>query len=413
MANIDVKKLFDTISLLNGIDKYVPSDVPDTPLSGDRMMIIPKFLDRKCFVLGDNDVGMQSLLNPNELFFVAAENYLSLVAAKHPHPIIVAILRAFLLSRGFLGRLATDPNLIVANFARRAEIKVVKPTTKITLDDKFEIVDIDRELIPLHEYFMSDIMEDIPILVSLLPVFAAIQFQKTNHHYIDNADYSDAYFKHFKSAMQEPLAQKYNKVSIIYDAVHWLGPYNMECFKENLLKSPSGLLPRGIMLKAHSAPAGSALILTQRAVWNAIGAFPGTEELIRSYTPQLTLVNEMAETIMQNRLAYHVFSKLFNVPSELESKAFKDAILCASQLAAIGQAFLDSIAVGSDLAKAKALRKHSEQNLGLYNIAKSAFDGAMIKARKEARTKSISQALVPRITQEKAPPKEPEIEQIV
>jgi hypothetical protein len=142
------------------------------------------------------------------------------------------------------------------------------------------------------------------------------------------------------------------------------------------------------------APAGTALITTQAAVWRAILIYPGTEGLSVKYAKELRLLNEMNNTIRQSRLDFHVFSVLYGSPGRLEENAVKDAMNAAASLAAIAQGFLETIAVDSDLGKAKSLKKHAEQNIALFTIAKAAFAGAQARLKKDAKVKSISQVVI-------------------
>jgi hypothetical protein len=415
-----IAELMGTLTKLNGVDQYVPALMPDTALVGDKAMHIPVSLFTKVHVQDVTKIGTSSLLSSVEVFHVASVNFDSLVKANHPHAAEVSVLRALIASRGFSveANPIKDGDLITAKFCKKPEIVAVKDNKKIGLNEAGIITRIDAVYLPLVNRLKDADNEDFTKMVALLPTFAAIEFQKTNHHYVDDEFYKETYARHFKSAQLKELEPKWNRISIIYDAVHWLGPWNMEHYKENLRSNPSGLLPRGIAIKSRPAPAGTALCRTQVAVWKAIAVYPGGQQLINMYGSHIAKMNALADAIDKDRLSYHVYASLFNKLSKLELPETIDAMSACGQLAAIAQAFIDTVAKGTDLARARALRKHAEQNIALFKLASAAFKGTLRKIEKEATVSAIinvlkadmpKSAIIPRTTlPEVVPEEEPE-----
>jgi hypothetical protein len=396
---VAIQTLFTAIDKLNGIEHYVPAEVPDTPLSDWKVFAIPPKILAKVVNVRPEDIGKQKLLTSTEVFVVAAANYEALVAHNHPHAAEVAVLRSLIASRGF----AVTPkapagswvngDLVFAAFTKRAEIRVVAAPAEIGIDEKGDLAKVGAPLRALVEAFEAADNEDFVKMATLLPIFASIEFQKTNHHYIDDEFYRESYKRHFKSAQLQSLTEKWNKASIIYDATHWLGPMNMEQYKNNLVSDKKGYVPRGISIKSKPAPAGTALCRTQLAVWKAIAVYPGGSELVNFYSAQLEAMNALAKDIENDRLSYHVFAPLFNKVSLLEDPKTVDRMTACSQLAAVAQAFIETVAKGTDLARARALKKHADQNIALFKIATAVFKGTLRKVEREATVSALVRAV--------------------
>jgi hypothetical protein len=422
MSTADIKALFSRIDELNGIESYRPSLTPDEPLTGRKLFQLPRSLSNLARDLKAEEVGLNRVLDRTEVFYIAAHNYKALSAARHPYASDVAILRALIFSRGVALQKGHDIDRFCAPYCQVDEIEVVDDeevyeytsVTRTTSDGKEVTEDVPttivKEFNELHATFMSEHYKDYAALSVLLPVMAAIEFQKTNHHYINNDEYRQAYERHFKSAVALALASKYNKAELVYDAVHWMGPWNMEHFKENSAKSKMGIVPRGLIIKKDPTPAGCALILTQIAVWRAIAVFPGTAELIDHYASHIKELHAVAEIIKKDRLSYHIYASLFGKENKTDGKEFMTGMLAAGALSAVAQAFIETVARGSDLSRARALKKHAENNIALFTIAKAGFDGTLTRIKREARDKPISMALLSAARKVSAePPAPPDI----
>jgi hypothetical protein len=388
-----IKEVLDVLEKLNGVDHYVPAEVPDTPLTGRRSMVFPMAVFEKCSKVAENEVGKRKLLDPQDLLSLAAVNYEMLKADNHPFPAEVAVLRSLIASRGFQitvgGTLPKLGDSVKAIHTKREEILIVAPSAELAYDKDKVLSRIGASLKPVVDVLKATDNEDYTKMATLLPIFAAIEFQKTNHHYIDDDFYKESYKRHFKSAQLLTLESKWNKASIIYDSVHWLGPFNMESYKQNLVADKKGYVPRGIVLKASPAPAGTALCRTQLAIWKAISVYPGGQELVNIYAPHIEAMNSLAVDISKKRLSYHVYSSLFNLPNLLDDPKTTERMQSCAQLAAIAQAFIETIAKGTDLARARALKKHAEQNIALFKIASAVFKGTLRKVEREATVQSL------------------------
>jgi len=385
--SVDLDKLF---TQLNGINSYVPSEVPDELLRGDKRMFVPTEIVAAIMAPDEASIARGDVLSNVEKARVALLNFRRLKASgvDSKDARKISWLRAGILTRT-LGLTLKNENLFPTH-SKRSEIVVVRNFVESPIDANGAI---DNTIDDVTELFVDDFSAgDMASLCTLLPIFASIQFKKTNHHFVDSEDYKAAYRRHFSSALIEPLANDWALAKIIYAGVHWMGPFNMDMWCSAGLEKHAKYLPRGIKLKLNIFPAGTAVIGTQLAVWNAIYSFPGTHPLFEMYKPQIDLLRKLAGDIKSDPLSYHVFAQLFGKESKLDTSEFQDDMAKVVSLAAVAQAFIESIAQGTDLAKAKALKKHAEANIGVFTVAKAAFRGELKIMTKEGRIASIADA---------------------
>jgi len=385
--SVDLDKLF---TQLNGINSYVPSEVPDELLRGDKRMFVPTEIVAAIMAPDEASIARGDVLSNVEKARVALLNFRRLKASgvDSKDARKISWLRAGILTRT-LGLTLKNENLFPTH-SKRSEIVVVRNFVESPIDANGAI---DNTIDDVTELFVDDFSAgDMASLCTLLPIFASIQFKKTNHHFVDSEDYKAAYRRHFSSALIEPLANDWALAKIIYAGVHWMGPFNMDMWCSAGLEKHAKYLPRGIKLKLNIFPAGTAVIGTQLAVWNAIYSFPGTHPLFEMYKPQIDLLRKLAGDIKSDPLSYHVFAQLFGKVSKLDTPEFQDDMNKVVSLAAVAQAFIESIAQGTDLAKAKALKKHAEANIGVFTVAKAAFRGELKIMTKEGRIASIADA---------------------
>jgi len=386
----ELKKMFDD---LNGLDLYLPALTADEPLTSSKLMVIPDRLLAALIVdMRNRDtLGVISKITPESMIEIAAHNYVMLKAAGHPDAMHVSCVRALIASRGImLSDIQADQRgLLTAAFCKVPEM-ILSSFAKTNIGDK---TDNDSAIHLAMRAFAENGADVYSKLANLLPVMASIQFIKTNHHYVNSPDSIEAYKRHFRSAVLEEFGNKYNRVGLIYDSVHWMGPFAMDQSKKNMARSPKGMVPRGLKIKLNATPAGTAVVKTQIAVWNSILAFPGGRELAKFYETEILAMSELSKEIDQDPLAFHVYAPLFAKYSKLEEASTSAGMMAATRLASVAQAFIDTIAKGTDLARARALKKHSDQNAALYKIASAAFKGSLKRVTKAASVQTLLQTV--------------------
>lgn len=396
------KGLTQMFTDLNGLDSYIPSAVADEPLAHNKMCVIPDGLIK---ALNDPDlqtIGTQARVNSEAMVCIAIVNYGYLKAGGHPDALTVSCVRGLVVSRGI--QLASEvPDVSGRLIARACKVPEYLVQSAAGLDA--DILDAGsstrKEVIDAFAAFGES---EYSKLALLLPVMASLQFIKTNHHYPGGPEAKEAYKRHFKSCLLDTLEAKYNRPSVIYDAVHFLGPFTMNQIKVNLAISGRGFVPRGLRLKLKATPAGTAIVKTQLAVWQSIDAFPGGKEITAYYADDLEDMRALATTIEEDPLAFHVYSSLFEKEGRLETEETVEGMAAASKLAAVAQGFIDTVAKDTDLASAKALKKHAQMNITLYKIATAGFKGSMRRINREAMSAPLIEVISMRKAHALPPP---------
>jgi len=262
-------------------------------------------------------------------------------------------------------------------------------------DDKVEytISGLSLVLPPEHADFPS-LMNAVPKetltkMIKYLPILAHMAFVKFEHHYIDNAYFKESYAKQFKSLKMFGEEASWNHADVIYPSVHWMGPYVMRKWCENLINDD--LMPRPLAIKFPLIPAGTALICSTVAVLRAAGAIPGFNAFYEVYDRQWALMSQAVHDIKLTPYKFHTRADLFDEESaEAALNPAKDA---AAQLAPAAQAFINRYAQGTDLARIQAIKKHAQNNLGLLRRYEAIFAGNAVQARTAARVKPMRELI--------------------
>jgi len=384
--------LFDKI---NGLDTYQPSEVYDEMLPSSKFMLLTADLARAAHVNTVEQVGVQQQWTAMDYLYIAALNAQHLKEINHPHYIRVGLLRALIAGRGFLPQLRlpvlTDGVTYHARNCFKDEIKIVEAAPKGWDDDDVDaFTDVSAEVRDEYLKYDADYLTGLAILI---PTFTALQFEKTNHHYPKGAEAKESHLRHFRSSLIEDIAPTWNHQDLVYDSVHWLGPFNEHLWYVN--NNRNGKLPRGMTIKINPAPAGTAVIMTQLAIWDQVDIFPGSLELSKLYEQDIKNMRDAAILIERDPLSYHIFAKLYNKNCLLDSEPIAKAMKSAALLSAIGQAFIDTIAKGTDIARARALKKHADNNISLYKLASAGFRGSLRRITRDAINKTLVEAIAP------------------
>jgi len=232
----------------------------------------------------------------------------------------------------------------------------------------------------------ADVPADIQKMVKYLPILAHMAFVKFGHHYIDNDYFRESYKKQFTSLQLTQLEATWNHADIIYNAVHWMGPYTMRKWCEKL--RATGKMPRPLEIKFPLIPAGTALIASTVAVLKAAGALPGFSTYYDTMAIPWKACLDAVAAIKASPYQYHVRADLFGeISKEPELNVVKEL---ASQLAPCAQAFINKYAAQTDLARIKAIKKYADNAIGLTKRFEAIFTGAAAQARAESRVKPLA-----------------------
>jgi hypothetical protein len=235
----------------------------------------------------------------------------------------------------------------------------------------------------------NDNVNDVQKMVKYLPILAHMAFTKFGHHYIDNDYFRESYKKQFTSLQLTQLESSWNHADIIYNAVHWMGPYAMRQWCDKLRTEKR--MPRPLDIKFPLIPAGTALIASTVAVLKAAGALPGFSAYYVTMAEAWAACTQAVKAIKANPYQYHVRADLFGEQSrEAELNVVKEY---ASQLAPCAQAFINKYAAQTDLARIKAIKKYADNAIGLTKRFEAIFAGAAAQTRAEARIKPLATLL--------------------
>jgi len=294
-----------------------------------------------------------------DLALVAALQYekLEAVILNVEHRLYVSIIRALIFLRGPLNAQGVAPNVI------RNEVEIVENGPA-------------NETVTIFTNWFRDnannaILSDLNELSIFAPIFASIQFIKTNHHYITGSDYDTAYDNHFRSATKSHLRNILPYNLLFHTAIHWMGPYAGRVFSLHMLEA--NFLPDGTSKKVQSAPAGCAVLTSVLAVFHAMSSLPIYQYFEEAFGERIDRMRVMREEIMRHPTAFHLHATLFGTPSRRNEANFVNAIRDAESLTCFTQAFVDAMCAGSPLGGVKTMKKHAENNHGVYIIATAGF----------------------------------------
>jgi hypothetical protein len=367
-------KLRQELHGLNGEEFYGSINASAGWLPQNEYMIIPEYLAKKYSTDRIENVGASNDVDESDLLSIAAYNYDQLSHLNPDVRVKVSIIRAQIVMRSVFNSQGK------AYYVKHDEVKFV---SNVPTPESFGAV---------SAYFKDETKNDerrkLAELAVLAPAFATVQFMKTNHHFIDNADYRSAYTRHFRSCVKEELMNIVPFNYLFHTAIHWMGPAAMYYYTKTM--QAKSALPDGIMIKLRLAPAGCALITTSDAVLKAMSVLPFYKDMLEAHRERITSVREMADTILNDPMSYHLHAELYSATKKRDSDDFKIAYQAARDLAPFTQAFLDVFARGSALSEARAIAKHADENIGV----KTLFAQALRKYLNESRrTGTIRAAL--------------------
>jgi hypothetical protein len=367
-------QLLKELTYLNGEHLYEAINSSAGWLPEKEYFVCPRYIAEKYGVENVEDVGDEKEIPLEELILIVAMNYERLNHLDADNRMKVAFIRAELMTRGVINKQGK------AFFVRHDEIEF---SDHSPADDVFEAV---------TKYFgdasKGDERRKLAELSVIAPAMASIEFLKTNHHYVESADYRQAYDRHFKSAVKMELSNLLPYALLFHTAIHWIGPAGMFYYAKKMeIKSA---LPDGIVLKLRTGPAGSALITTSSAILKNMEILPFYNDMREAHGIRIDKVRTMAERILADPLPFHLHAELFGKPKWRDSEEFKEAYEAAAQLSPFTQAFLEVFARGSPLAEAKAINKHAAENVGVKTLFAIALRKFLTEAR---RSGTVRQAL--------------------
>jgi len=219
-------------------------------------------------------------------------------------------------------------------------------------------------------------MDEARGIAFLLPLVAEHVFRTMGHHYIssDSTAYMDRYRLTFKSCLLPSYADFMSPEILFHTALHWVGPARAWEVLQAQKNTPH--LPDAISIRATAAPAGTAIITTTAAVIRSLQSTALAEQFVTYGKFNFQMILDATDEIQKNPPRYHKTYFAYNLPmpSEEVTNTTKAATTEAIKFAPFAQAFIQTYLKDAQLAKAKALMKHAEQNPVQMRLARNLFN---------------------------------------
>lgn len=217
----------------------------------------------------------------------------------------------------------------------------------------------------------------------LIPLAAEHTFRTMGHHYLtaEAAVYEARYSSTFRSCLAPDIANLFKGGVLYHNLFHWVSPSRAR--KVLMAQLGTARIPEALQLRANAAPAGTAIITTSAAVLSAMAASNIKDPFSKEGGYDFKKIEDMTMKIKADPVKWHkTYYAYEKAPlTQSEKDALDEAKAEAAKFAPIAQAFIDAMFRDAALGKAKALKKHAEENPVLMRRAERFFRGL---ARKEA-----------------------------
>lgn len=209
----------------------------------------------------------------------------------------------------------------------------------------------------------------------LIPLAAEHTFRTMGHHYIssDQANYIQRYTDTFRSCLAPEIAGILPPAVMYHTALHWVGPARSREVLMAQLDSQN--IPEALKIRANAAPAGTAILTTSAAIIDAMGAV-GLDKLFDRYGDfKLGEIAALTDKIKQNPVKYNKAYFAYRVPkmSAAEASALEKGKKLAEKFAPYAQAFIDTYMRDAALGRARAIKKHADNNPIQHRRASTLF----------------------------------------
>lgn len=209
----------------------------------------------------------------------------------------------------------------------------------------------------------------------LIPLVAEHTFRTMGHHYLtgEQATYEGRYQSTLRACLADNVHGMLPGGIQYHSLLHWVSPARA---REVLMAQIGNTrIPEALALRASAAPAGTALITTTAAVLSAMRAANIYDDLKTHGGFALDTLESVTTKVKANPTKYHKTHYAYRVaaPTTAELKQVEDAKVIAARFAPIAQAFIDAMFQDSQLGRAKALRKHADDNPVLMKKANRFF----------------------------------------
>jgi hypothetical protein len=198
----------------------------------------------------------------------------------------------------------------------------------------------------------------------LLPLASEHVFRVFGHHYLDSesATYEAKYEQVLKGCLATAVTSYLPKATLYHHALHWVSPRRV--YEVLQAQITTDRIPESIKTKFSAAPAGTAIITTTDAVLKSMQAAAMYDRLKAASKLDLDAIRNMTATIKANPVKYHKVPHAYGLPplSATEQAEVERIRTIAAQIAPVTQGYIDAMFHEAPLGKARALKKHSDEN---------------------------------------------------
>lgn len=340
------EQLVDFLNDINGTDTYNSTSLAKGKLDSSHYLKIPLGFQRRVFSeTGISVTPEESVYENDELAQIYVLN--KEIFGNDERAIKIALLRMMAVKAGW----------------RVGHYEVVEVASAVNAND---VMALD---LPVIKRFIDQASK----LATLLPMVAEVVFRTMGHHYLTglDGDYSAKYQRIFNACVEPDLTSYLPNADLYHTALHWVDL--KDSFQ--VASNPSNIswLPRAIVIRTGSAPAGTALVCTSSAVLNAMDGAGLKDSLVVACGLPVGELETVVASIRAAPLTYHTIPHAYRVTSSTSSEEFEKAKATAMKLAPVLQGFLDALPNSASLAQARALSKHADANPLMRRRAKVFF----------------------------------------
>jgi hypothetical protein len=217
--------------------------------------------------------------------------------------------------------------------------------------------------------------EDATKLSFLLPLATEYVFRVSGHHYLTSlsADYIAKYTKFFNACVESDLISYLAPEDLFHAVGHWTPLLSALMIAQD--ESLNEIVPNAVLTRARATPAGTAIIGTTDAVFDALEGAGFLEAIEEASNMSSVGIVDVTELLKKDPAKYHLMPYAYGAtgPNVKELAAVVDARDVAINLAPVTQGFIDSLPKTSSLAGSRCLSKHADVNPVLRKRAKIFF----------------------------------------
>lgn len=226
---------------------------------------------------------------------------------------------------------------------------------------------------------LKDKAADIKTASFILPMAAEHTFRTMGHHFIttDSSNYVQRYTDTFRACLYPQIAGMLPPPVLYHTALHWVGPGRVRSVVE--AQATTQAIPDAIKIRMNAAPAGTAILTTTSAIVDAMAAVNLDQAFEKYGNFGLQTIRDVTARVKASPCKYHkaYFAYGISRASNAELNQLEDGKKAAERFAPYAQAFIDTYMKEAALGKAKAIKKHADNNPVQYRRSITLFRAIM------------------------------------